>query len=153
MHKGIIKSLQQENNENRDGMDIAICKWNSKTKELQFAGAMNPLYIIQKGAFEEFKGDKQPIGGYQFKQLSEFSLHTVKITEPTQIYLFSDGFQDQFSEKENKKYKVKPFKELLSKISDLDAEKQQEIIENEFQYWKGNQEQTDDVLVIGLKLA
>jgi serine phosphatase RsbU (regulator of sigma subunit) len=152
LHKGIIKSLQQENNENKDGMDIAICKWNNKTKELQFAGAMNPLYIVQKGSFEELKGDKQPIGGYQIKQLSDFSLHTIRITEPTQVYLFSDGFQDQFSEKENKKYKVKPFKELLAKISDLDAYKQQEIIENEFHSWKGNQEQTDDVLVIGLKL-
>lgn len=153
LHRGVRKALQQENNESQDGMDVAMISWNRKTKNLLFAGAMNPLYCVKNGQLMEIKGDKHPIGGVQVEEERKFSLHTLAIDEPIHVYLASDGFQDQFGGTENKKFKVKPFKELLTSIAQLPIQSQKTELTHTFETWKGNGEQTDDIVLIGLKIA
>ena len=135
----------------RDGMDIALCSLNTKTMELQFAGAHNPLWIIRKGgeAIEELKGDKQPVGKYAKHQ--PFHNNKVKLKKGDTIYMFSDGYIDQFGGELGKKYKSKNFQSLLLSIADKSLDEQKVLIEEEFHNWKGSEEQLDDVCVIGYR--
>lgn len=151
LHKGIQKALQQQNSQTNDGMDVVIVTWNRKTREIQYSGAMNSLYYSQNGKIHELKADKIPIGGLLFNgEAPKFTLHTLKIDEPVILYLASDGYQDQFGEALNKKFMKKAFKEMLQRIHNLPMSLQEQVIKDKFEQWKGNNEQTDDILVWGL---
>lgn len=134
----------------RDGMDIALCALNLKTKELQFAGANNPFYLVRNGELIETKGDKQPIGSYA--KSKPFTNHKVKLAEGDLVYTFSDGYADQFGWPKGKKFMYKQFKEFLLSISVYSMDKQRESVENNFDEWKGDLFQIDDVCVIGVKV-
>jgi serine phosphatase RsbU (regulator of sigma subunit) len=158
----VVETFSRNNTEVKDGMDISLCRLGnvissgSETyRELQWAGANNPLWIITKndeGVTElvEVKPDKQPVGRFEYHQ--PFKLHTMKLKKNDVIYMFSDGYQDQFGGDKGKKYKTTNLKQLITKIAHQPFEQQQEILQKEFNEWKGDMEQIDDVCIIGVRL-
>lgn len=154
LDRGVRKLLKQDSNKNdsRDGMDIALCSIDIVTGEVEFAGANRPLFVIRKGRSEMIRGNIFPIGG-MFKE-TEFSYtnQKMKVSEGDMIYLFSDGYADQFGGAYNKKLMSKRFKQLLRTVHPLKSGQQKKIISNFFDEWKGLNEQTDDVLVMGIKI-
>jgi serine phosphatase RsbU (regulator of sigma subunit) len=133
----------------KDGMDMSFCCLEGN--KLTFAGANLPLYYISKGLFSELKGNKQPIGYQPTKELP-FEQTTITLEAGDKIYLFSDGYADQFGGEKGKKYKYKTFRERLFHISSASFTQQQDIVNQEFENWKGDFEQLDDVCVVGLKV-
>ena len=149
----IIKALnQREDGSQKDGMDISLCRLDMKNKTLQFSGAMNPLIHVCGDELNIHKGDPQPIGYLSGKETS-FTSHSVKIKKGDMVYIFSDGFQDQFGGEKGKKYRSLKFRNLLQSISDKSTDEQKELIEQEFTSWLGDYEQIDDVCVMGVKVT
>jgi serine phosphatase RsbU (regulator of sigma subunit) len=136
----------------RDGMDIALCAFDPITKIIKYAGAYNPLWVFRNGTqqLEEFKATRQTVGKVDGE--TSFKTHTVKVQSGDHIYLFSDGFSDQFGGEKGKKMKSKLFKELLHSISNQSMEEQRNIIDNHFENWRGDHEQVDDVCVMGIRI-
>lgn len=154
----IIKALEQKTGDiqQRDGMDIALCVWNKKSGILEFSGANNPLWLIRKnkaGEVElvEIKPDKMPVGAYG-EQLNDFTVQRINLEKNDMIYTFSDGYSDQFGGEKGKKFKESNFKKLLIEISALPGNGQKEKIHRNFDNWKGQLEQIDDVCVIGVRV-
>ncbi|UII23398.1 SpoIIE family protein phosphatase [Fulvivirga ligni] len=150
----IRQALQQETTGNRDGMDIALCIYRKEKNILEFSGAKNPLIYIQDGELHQIKGDSRAIGGYRptKKKPGPFKKHVVPIDQPTMIYVFSDGFQDQFGGGDNSKFMIKKFKELLLSIHHLPLAEQKRELDKTIEDWKGKEHQTDDILVMGIRL-
>ncbi|MFB6306778.1 MAG: tetratricopeptide repeat protein, partial [Flavobacteriales bacterium] len=148
----VVETFGRSEKEIKDGMDISLCALNSKTNELQWAGANNPLWVIRPNAkeVEDIKPNKEPVG--KFAGGTPFTSHTIQLEEGTSLYMFSDGFPDQFGGEKGKKYKAKRMKEFLLNIQNESMEKQRALMDKEFEEWKGENEQVDDVCVIGLKV-
>ncbi|GAB5418892.1 MAG: hypothetical protein Crog4KO_01270 [Crocinitomicaceae bacterium] len=148
----VVAYFEANNEEIKNGMDLAFCRWNAHTKKLQFSGAYNPLWIYNANlnSFEIIKGDRQPIGNFEMR--SNFATHNVDVAENSWIYLFSDGYQDQFGGDLGKKLKSTGFRKLLGDNVDKPAELQKEHLIEYFAQWKGGHEQIDDVCVLGIKL-
>ncbi|HEX8514950.1 MAG TPA: two-component regulator propeller domain-containing protein [Bacteroidia bacterium] len=136
----------------RDGMDIAMCAINYKKSTMEFAGANNPVWLIRNGQVIEINGDKFPIGAFVGEELQKFTNHEWEIQKGDCIYIFTDGFADQFGGPKGKKFKYKPFQELLLSIHALPMAEQKEILQRTNEEWQGALEQVDDVLVIGLRI-
>ncbi len=149
----IIFSLKQHSGEmeSKDGMDMMLCCIDRKNKKLSFAGANNPLYVISEGELKEYKSNKQPIGVYG-DVLKPFTNQEIDILPGDLIYLFSDGYPDQFGGPRGKKFLYTRFKELLISISSRSMNQQHADLERSFWDWKIDHEQVDDVLVIGIKI-
>jgi serine phosphatase RsbU (regulator of sigma subunit) len=137
-------------NETRDGMDIAICSFDAQTKKVQFSGAYNPMLLIRKGDLTEFKGDKMPVGTH-IKEV-KFTLHEIDIKSGDNIYIFSDGYVDQFGGDDGKKFMAKPFKELLVSVNGNPMPEQKKILEDTLDKWQGAHDQVDDILVMGISI-
>ncbi len=137
-----------ENKEIKDAMDICLCKFNSKTMILEFSGAYNPAIIIRNKEVIELDADKIQLG--QAEQ--NYTNHIFQLHSGDMIFQSSDGFPDQFGGEKDKKYKYKNFTSLLSKVSDLSPIDQQTAIISEFDEWKGDKSQTDDVLIFGIRV-
>ena len=153
LDRKIINGLSNENGvERQDGMDMSIVTINAKKQHLYFAGAKNPLYIIYKNEIDTIKGSFFPIGSNQYNTKKQFDLHEIRYKKETKIYLFSDGFQDQFGGKLGKKFMKKRFRELIYETRGESMQEQRKILVNEFYAWKNEEDQTDDVIVIGLLL-
>lgn len=136
-----------------DGMDIALCAINQTKMELQYAGANNPLYLIRDKQLIEYKADKKAIGGsFEVDAQKEFTNHIIQLEKGDCIYLFSDGFADQFGGDSGKKLKYKNFQNILIEMNSYSMKEQQEQLSNFFTNWKGNLDQVDDVLVIGIRV-
>ena len=167
----VIKTFDRSGDDSklRDGMDIALCSLKfddstlKKTKtaaKLQYAGANNPLWIVrpinnlehQTLNFEliEIKADKQPIGRH-FRQ-NDFTNHTVSLQKGDTIYIFTDGYADQFGGPKGKKMMYKPFKEFLLSVQNKNMQEQKIAVQNHFNEWKGDLEQVDDVCIIGVRI-
>ena len=173
------KTLSHSEGKVKDGMDISIVSIeqilcadtnDGKTErnnisqrniisKVSYAGAMNPLYYIQNQEFKEIKADKRPIDAnfdenffYQKHELI-FNDESLMNEQKTTLYLLSDGFQDQFGGTENRKFMVKKLKKLLFEISEKPMNEQKQILEQVFEDWKGNNKQTDDVLVVGIRIG
>jgi PAS domain S-box-containing protein len=152
LHKGINRTLkQEENEESRDGMDVAICKINMKTNELQYAGAHRPLIHIRNGQLTEIKGDKYPIGGVQYKNRNPFTNHTLNIEFGDSIYFYSDGFPDQIGGPAKKKFMSEKIKNILLDNDQKDIKEIYNTLGSSFDEWKGGNKQIDDVLMIGIR--
>lgn len=159
IHVNIQRTLRQNETRNYDGMDMALCVIDKKNKKLEFAGAHNPLIYIQNGEMNQLKGDKVSVGGAQWDWENGqriFKKHEIDYSEADNfaIYMFSDGYQDQFGGKKLKKFQRKNFRNLLFTVHDKPMDEQKEILDNTLTNWieEGNQEQVDDILVIGVKL-
>lgn len=132
-------------------MDIALCEIDLETKKLSFSGAFRPLVLIRDGKLTEFKGSKFPIGLYAHTK-KHFELNEYNLQEGDVLYLFSDGYSDQFGGEKNKKFQRKNFYELLLSIQDMDMTEQHSFLEYAHNNWKQDLSQTDDILVIGIKV-
>ncbi|WP_338765503.1 SpoIIE family protein phosphatase [Bernardetia sp. ABR2-2B] len=152
LHNYIYSALKQSQSDNRDGMDICIVVWDKTKNQIQYAGAMNPLYYVQNEEFLQIKADKIPVGGTMAKE-RVYTPHTINLHVPTTIYLASDGYQDQFGGKDNRKFMTKRFRELLLEISHLPIKEQENRISQVFERWKENTHQIDDVLVMGMRIG
>lgn len=153
MHRKIRRTLKQNQNYNRDGMEIGIIVLEPEAHTLEFAGARRPLLYIQNQQVYTIRGDRLPIGGEQREQERRFTKHTLYLRDPLTLYLFSDGYQDQFGGAHNKKMGSKKLSQLLEEIHHLPMPKQQQLLEERFEQWKGENPQTDDVMVCGVKLG
>lgn len=146
----VIEEFEKSEEEVKDGMDIAICSLQGTT--LQYAGANNPLWIIRKNSttIEEIKPNKQPIGKYA--EAEPFTTHTIELEHGDSIYIFSDGYADQFGGEKGKKFMLRSLKELFLSVQNKALSEQQNIIDSTFENWKGNLAQIDDVCVIGVRI-
>ncbi|MEO6882763.1 MAG: two-component regulator propeller domain-containing protein [Bacteroidia bacterium] len=153
LHHGVQSALKQgeHNIDTNDGMDIALCAIDVDKREVQFAGAYRPLFIINNTNFEKIEPDKFPIGGTQM-EFKPFTNHTKKLKEGDAIYIFSDGYADQFGGKDGKKFMVKRFQELLISSQTLSMQEQGKLLDTTIENWKGDFQQVDDILVIGIRL-
>jgi serine phosphatase RsbU (regulator of sigma subunit) len=155
----VNRSLKQnqEDSESRDGMDGAICCFEfeetngiKKIKNVLYAGANRPLYFIRNNELTEIKANKFPVGGIDLEIPKKFTTHTLELQENDTIYIFTDGYADQFGIT-GKKLMTKKFKETLLAIQQQAMEEQKSHLDNHIETWKGKEEQTDDILVIGVK--
>lgn len=165
----IIETFSKSEVGIKDGMDISMCRINQEENEFQFVGANNPLWIVRKTvdlsdkerdtrstvmgeefSLIEIKGDKQPVGMHE--QMQPFCCKTIKYNKGDIIYMFSDGYADQFGGPKGKKLMYKPFKKTLLKNSQLPMEEQKDKLNKIFISWKDTVEQVDDVVIIGVKL-
>ena len=146
----VVETFSESIENVQDGMDLALCSLNLKTQELQYAGANNPLWIIRNNELIETKGNKHHVG--KCDHMPDFTNHIIKLEEGDTIYIFSDGYVDQFGGPRGKKFMSAKFKQLLLSIQDKSISEQKEIIQTNFNDWKGELEQIDDVCVIGVKV-
>jgi len=148
----LIESLGQNGTNTiiKDGIEGSVISINVAGNQLQFSASFNPLIMIHNGELSEFKADRIPIG--YFEKLGEFTNSSVNISTGDMVYLFSDGYIDQFGGPSSKRFQLKRFRELLHSIHALPLEKQKERLLNSFNEWKAEGDQTDDILVIGLKV-
>lgn len=146
----VLETFAKGGNEVKDGMDISLLCIDAKNKQVFWSGANNSLLYISNGSLTEIKADKQPIGKTEFPK--PFTTHRIAYQENTHFYLYTDGFADQFGGPKGKKYKQKQFAELLLNVYDNPTQEQMQTINNNFENWKSNLEQVDDVCVIGIKI-
>lgn len=157
LNKEMVTAMTQEQfnaSTVKHGMDAAIISIDKTTMQLEFAGAHNSLYYIRKGELHEIKADKNSIGSYNREgEEIVFQNNTLTVEKGDVFYLFSDGYPDQIGGPNRKKFYYKPFKELLLSIHHLSMEEQQEILDTTITDWRGERDQTDDILVIGIKIS
>ncbi|MEN8157880.1 MAG: SpoIIE family protein phosphatase [Bacteroidota bacterium] len=149
----LITSLGQTggSGETKDGMDMGLVAINTRTRKIQFTGAHHNLYIFRKGVLEEVKGDRMPVGIHT-KASTLFTTHNMKLNRGDSIYLLSDGFPDQFGGEKGKKYGYPRLKSFLGELQEMIMFDQLTAVSDEFDRWKGDEAQIDDVLMIGVKL-
>ena len=150
----IIKSLHQtgKKDETRDGIEMALCVVDFANKKLQYSGALRPLYFIRNKELNEFKGDYMPIGVHDDYENS-FSKKELQFRENDIIYLFSDGYVDQLGGPNRKTYRSRQFKQLLINIHQKPLHEQKEILEKEYEEWRKDIEQIDDIMVMGIRFT
>ena len=148
----VVQEFEKSDDDVKDGMDISLCclELSGSYATLQWAGANNPLWIIREGKLIETKPNKQPIG--KTDNPLSFTTHEIQLQKGDTIYVFTDGFADQFGGEKGKKFMYKPFKELLLSIQDKTMDEQKIVLEQHFEEWKGSLEQVDDVCVIGVRV-
>jgi len=140
-----------EAEEQKDGIDMAMAIIDKEKKELQFAGAHNPLYLVRDGSeLIELKGDRQPIGVHW--EETKFTSHQMQLKADDTLYMFTDGFIDQFGGEQRKKFKSKRFKEVLLSLQEKPMDKQKELLEKTIENWRGDIEQIDDICIIGMRM-
>ncbi len=144
----VVQEFEKSEDEVKDGMDIAICLLEGN--KLQYAGAHNPLWLIRNGELLETKANKQPIG--KFDNPEPYTTHSIDLLKGDSLYIFSDGYADQFGGEKGKKLKTTNFKKLLISIQKETMDKQRQLISEAFEDWKGELEQLDDICVIGVKI-
>lgn len=154
VNKGVAETLHQgiDETSTKDGMDIAMCAIDYKSLELQFSGAFNPLYLVRDGALQQIKANKFPIGFFVDEDKKKFTNHKVQLLKGDCIYIFSDGYSDQFGGPNGKKFMVKKFDELITKICKYPMDEQKSILDKTIEDWKGSHEQVDDILVMGVRI-
>ena len=152
MRAQIIKSLgQEEEGAQKDGMDISLCKLNMKNKTVEFSGAHNSLIHISGEELKTYRGDHQPVG-LLLGDKKPFTKHKVKLKKDDMLYIYSDGYQDQFGGERGKKYMAAKFKNQLLKMSKENEEQQLSLLDQEFSSWIQDYEQIDDVCVMGVRI-
>jgi serine phosphatase RsbU (regulator of sigma subunit) len=145
----VIDTFTKSNAEVKDVMDISLLCIDKQNQKIFWSGANNPLWFVENGELKEIKADKQPIG--KTDNPKPFTTYEIEFKENLTFYLFTDGLADQFGGPKGKKFKYKQFEEILISINDKTMQEQCEIINKQFEDWKGELEQVDDVCVIGIK--
>jgi len=145
----IRQGLHQRSGNSKDGMEIALCILNPDTQKLQFSGANRPLLFVENGEWDVVKPTKRPIGGNERQVQNVFENHSFALNPKRHIYLFSDGYQDQFGGPEGRKYLKKRLYNLLALISELPGKTQEEKLGEALDGWMGSERQVDDILILG----
>jgi serine phosphatase RsbU (regulator of sigma subunit)/HAMP domain-containing protein len=155
LNKGISKTLHNNaiGTTTKDGMDLALCCYDKKTRTLEYAGAYNPLYLIRNGEVEQLKADKFAIGGYYEDPDKKYTNHVLQLEEGDYIYTFSDGYADQFGGPKGKKFMYKRFRDHLLTLNGKSMPDQKLFLDTALEQWRGPLEQIDDVLVIGMHIT
>jgi serine phosphatase RsbU (regulator of sigma subunit) len=152
LDEGVTTTLRQdEDATTKDGMDIALCKINVAKREVEYAGAHRPLYIIKDGMMNEVKGNKFPIGGGIFKNQTNFTNTKITLEEGDSIYFSSDGFPDQFGGPDGRKFGPRRVREIIEQVHKMNMSDAMNVFDKEWETWRGTTKQTDDVLLIGIK--
>jgi ligand-binding sensor domain-containing protein/serine phosphatase RsbU (regulator of sigma subunit) len=153
LNDGVVSALKQNDNDNRDGMDVALVVIDQERRVLEYSGAHRPLWCYKRGRLTEFKGTRASIGGRSMRATNTFEQHTVRLEEGVTYYLFSDGYIDQFGGPEGRKYMTGRLKKYLATIHELPMEEQKKMLSEEIVSWmaEGNTRQIDDILVIGFR--
>ncbi len=153
LDEGVTSTLRQDQDDSKtkDGMDIALCKINTKLKKVEYSGAHRSLYVIKNGEMEEIKGNKFAIGGGIYKNQTNFTNHIIELSEGDSFYFCSDGFPDQFGGPENRKFGPKRLRDHIMEVYKKPMSAAHEVFDKEWENWKGEEKQTDDVLLIGIK--
>jgi PAS domain S-box-containing protein len=154
LHTNLVRILRQEDEKSmiNDGMDVSFCKIDIKNKTINYAGAHRPLYFIRNGELTEIRGDRFPVGSNQYSNRKKFTSHTFSITKGDAIFLTTDGFSDQYGGPSGKEKFMSGNVNILLKQNAASSIFQiGKVFRNTFEDWKGKSEQTDDILVIGLK--
>ena len=149
----VIKALKQQGKtgEQQDGMDLSFCKIDSTFSKLSYAAANNPIWMVRNGSLIEHPANSQPIGISYFK-INQFDQKTIELKKGDIVYTFTDGYADQFGGEKGKKFMTKRLKETLISIHSMPLQKQRDELESRFRNWQGDNEQVDDVLIIGVKI-
>lgn len=149
----VVEALHQTDRfmSNKDGMDISLCVYDPETLELQFAGANNSVIIIRNHEAIVLKADRMPIG-YSYSERKEFNNHSLQLEKGDMLYMFSDGYPDQFGGPKGKKYFTKRLKQLFIDISAFSMRDQKKILNMTFKEWMGDEEQVDDVIIWGTRI-
>jgi|GEM_PF-6887656 len=150
LREKVKKSLHQEESAVRDGMDIAVCYLDTESLQLQFAGAYNPIYVVRNSELTCQKGDRQPIGIHHIEK--DFTNQIIQLQKNDIFYIFSDGYASQLGGADDKKFGSIRFQKLLTTISCKSLAEQREILNFNLEQWKNGFQQTDDILVIGVKV-
>lgn len=155
LNDGVTKTLKQDvDSTTKDGMDIALCRINTKTNVLDYAGAHRPLYLLPAGEeLQIIKGDKFPVGGgvLHYKDRTNFKNHQIHLKQGDAIFIFSDGLPDQFGGPENRKYSPKQIREVIESNRNCEMSDMHARIADSWEAWKGSNRQTDDILMVGIK--
>jgi sigma-B regulation protein RsbU (phosphoserine phosphatase) len=152
LNRSVIETFRQSENESNDGMDIAICSFDLAGKTLEYAGANRPLWLIRNREVITVKPDKFPIGGLQMAHDRTFTNAVLHLQENDAVYIFTDGYADQFGGDKGKKMMTAKFKDLLISLQSRTMREQEVFLKEHFENWKGDNEQVDDVLVIGISV-
>ena len=159
MSKGVVNTLNPKSNletdkthQTKDGMDMSLCCVDYENMELQYSGAFNPLYLIRNNELIQFKADKFPIGFRVDEVTHPFTNNIIPLQKGDTFYIFSDGYADQFGGPKGKKFMTGNFRELLIEASKQPIEKQKEFLDTTIENWRGELEQVDDILIIGVRV-
>ena len=147
----VRKSLKTKEDNISDGMDIALCNYNPANKKIQYAGAYNPLLIVRNGELIKITGDKHSIGSI-IHQGKHFTNHEYQLIKGDSVYVLSDGYEDQFGGKKDKRYQRKRFYNFLVELGQSKPHKKHNFLMNELNRWKGDREQIDDISVFGFNV-
>lgn len=154
LDEGVNERLRQTGGESgiKDGMDLGLCRIDKKNRELRYAGAYNPLYLVTKNGLVETKADKLPIGMNVDGVVDVYTNHVFQLEEGDCVYVFSDGYADQFGGPNGKKFKYKQMREVLESLKDAPMLEQKRLLRAKFEEWMGSESQVDDVLVMGVRV-
>lgn len=151
LNEGIVEALKQKENFSHGGMDIALCVIDKSNMSLKFSGANRPLLLVRNFNEEIYKPDKAAIGGFLVNEDRSFTTQTISLQTGDNIYLYTDGYSDQFGGIEGKKIMSKKFRELIVSMHQAKMNDQHKTLHNYLFNWKGRYEQVDDILVIGIQ--
>jgi len=146
----VVETFRRSQQDVKDGMDVSLCSINLKTKEISWAGANNPLWYVGNNQLHEIKATKQAVG--KNDRYQPFVTHSMRLPKGSLIYLFSDGYADQFGGPQGKKFKYRQLSALLISIHKLPMEEQRTELDQVFEQWRGDNEQVDDLCIIGIRI-
>jgi serine phosphatase RsbU (regulator of sigma subunit) len=154
MSEGVNKTLHNNVGEDqtKDGMDMSMCTIDYEKLELEYAGAFNPMYLIRDGQLMQFKADKFPVGLHIGSGRQNFTNNIVQLKKNDTIYIFSDGYADQFGGPKGKKFMAGHFRDLLISVCQKPITEQKKVLNDTIENWRGDHEQVDDILVIGIRI-
>jgi len=155
LNEGITNTLHQTYEESsvKDGLDIAVCTLNIKTRKLEFSGAYNPLYLFRNEELIIYRGDRFPVGMFVGEEAKRFSNIEVQLEPGDVFYIFSDGFADQFGGPRGKKLKLHGFRDLLMEIHKMPVDQQRTMLALKLDEWMGNLDQVDDIVILGIRIS
>lgn len=152
LREEVIASLKQKGatGEQKDGMEMAVVNIDSQTLRCRYAGANSPLYLLRRSKLTSFRPNLMPISWYE--EMKPFDTIEIQLQISDQLYMFSDGYPDQFGGESRKKFKYKTFRQVLTENADLSMSRQQQLLSDTIREWQGKYEQTDDMVIIGIKI-
>jgi serine phosphatase RsbU (regulator of sigma subunit) len=155
LNHGVTNTLHQTYEESsvKDGMDIALCCWDIKNNMLEYSGAYNPLFIYRDGELLETKGNRFPCGAFVGEEIRTFTNHIIPVEKDDMIYVFSDGYADQFGGPNGKKFMMRRFRGYLKSIHGKPVAEQHILLQKQLKNWKGKLEQVDDIVIMGVRIS